>query len=467
MDQSPNPTDELLALCERLIEGTLSAEEHARLERLVLGSAEARRLYVEYMHQHAALRWQGGALAGAPLADVVHARRPLARRVAYAAALPAMLLAGVLAARVLSGGGARAVATLAAAHGCRWEGGALPTAEGARLGAGRLRLAEGLATLAFDSGAAVTLEAPAELELVSARECVLHRGSIVARVPPPAIGFVVRSATAIVIDHGTEFGVKASDGGETRVEVLSGLVEARHARTSEDVRLHTGEAAVFQPSGLGARGPLAGALEPGALPSGGGASDLVISSALGRGGASYVQSRRHPDDRAPEGVLLVKNTADPEWQRKAYVAFDLAAVAQRPIHEASLALSAVPTGMGFAAFVADATFTVFGIADAPAGLDERTLQWEGAPGNAAGGADVDPARAVRVGSFVVPQGTASGGFGVSGPALVEFLNRARGGVATFLVVRDTPESRGHGLVHGFAGSHHPTAAPPTLRLGLR
>jgi hypothetical protein len=39
-------------------------------------------------------------------------------------------------------------------------------------------------------------------------------------------------------------------------------------------------------------------------------------------------------------------------------------------------------------------------------------------------------------------------------------------VVTFLVVRRTPETRRGGLVHGFAGNHHPTSAPPTLRIAL-
>ena len=47
------------------------------------------------------------------------------------------------------------------------------------------------------------------------------------------------------------------------------------------------------------------------------------------------------------------------------------------------------------------------------------------------------------------------------------LARDRDGTVTFLLVRETAELRRSGLVHGFAGNHHPTAAPPTLRLSLR
>src|SRR5206468_1679541 len=107
-------------------------------------------------------------------------------------------------------------------------------------------------------------------------------------------------------------------------------------------------------------------------------SDLVISSALGRGRATYLQSERHPDQPAPDGILLVKNTDDPAWQRKAYVAFDLAALGRRSIAEASLTLTLVPTGLGYAAFVPDATFSVYGV-DGDVADDAHGPEWATAP----------------------------------------------------------------------------------------
>src|SRR6185295_17502394 len=60
------------------------------------------------------------------------------------------------------------VATLVDAKGARWDSGTLPTEVGAALSQGRLRLAAGLAVLEFRKGARLTLEGPADLELVSA-----------------------------------------------------------------------------------------------------------------------------------------------------------------------------------------------------------------------------------------------------------------------------------------------------------
>src|SRR4029078_7631852 len=83
------------------------------------------------------------------------------------------------------------VATLTSTKSAKWSGGTLATEDGARLGAGRLHLAEGVARLTFASGAEVSLEGPAELELVSRERCVLSSGRLVASVPSSAIGFVV------------------------------------------------------------------------------------------------------------------------------------------------------------------------------------------------------------------------------------------------------------------------------------
>lgn len=467
MSSTPDdPRAACAALCERLFEGTLGPDEKQALERLVLDSAEARRTYVELVHLHAGLRRELGA--GAPaLATVVAPRRRWSARAVRLAAVPALLALGV-SVGALWRRPPRPVATLTAARSARFSEATLPTAAGARLAPGRLTLAEGLVTLTFDSGAEVVLQGPATLEIVSSRGCVLHVGALVARVPPAAVGFVVRSATAVLVDHGTEFGVTAAADGETRVEVQSGLVEARPVHADAPLRLTTGEAAVFHRDGVPTRGRIAGEPRTAAAerPSG---ADVVISTASGRGLATFVRSRPHADDVLPPEVLLVKNTEDGEWQRKAYLAFDLASLpsaGERAIAEATLTVSLVATGLGHAAFVPDATFAVYGVPESLDATRARTLTWDTAPGQAPGGAGVSPA-ATLVGRFVVPQGATSGRFGVGGPALVAFLRGQRQGPATFLLVRETAETRPHGLVHGFAGSHHPTAAPPTLRLTLR
>jgi hypothetical protein len=468
------PSDDLLALCERLIEGTLTADERARLERLVLDDPEARRTYVEYMRLHAALAGGTGHVAAStdtpPAAPAPKANGwSLRRRVAQVAVLGVALGLGAMVGLRWTGRPPAIVATLVEAEGCRWDESSVPTAEGARLPAGRLRLHEGLARLVFASGAQIALEGPAELELVSPMSCVLHRGSLVANVPPPAHGFTVRSAQATLIDHGTEFAVTADAAGRTRVQVQSGLVEARHPR-GETLRLETGEGALLDAERV-TRGRFAELPEPaiGAPGSAGSArGQVVLTTAMGRGAARSLQGREPPTDRVPgAGVLAVKNCADEAWQRKIWLTFDAGALAaqlvDRAITDVSLSLALVPTGYGHAAFVPTATFGVYGLtgSEAPDRFD-----WRSAPGNAAGGAAVDPSRTVRLGAFTVAQGRTSGVVTVGGAALTAFLRERRGGLVTLLVVRDTPELRTGGLVHGVAGDHHPEAPPPTLRITL-
>src|SRR4051794_14260795 len=85
----------------------------------------------------------------------------------------------------------------------RWEpeGGPLP-AEGDVLSARRLRLSRGRAVLAFLSGVTLTVEGPADLELISIDRVVCRRGRLRARVPEGAEGFVVAAPNSAVVDLG-------------------------------------------------------------------------------------------------------------------------------------------------------------------------------------------------------------------------------------------------------------------------
>jgi hypothetical protein len=97
---------------------------------------------------------------------------------------------------------------------------------GQQLPAQRLQLDSGLLELRFKSGATVILEGPADFEVASALRCVLHRGTVVARVPEQARGFTVDGPRGRLVDLGTEFGVRVGNSGDTEVHVLKGRVEA-------------------------------------------------------------------------------------------------------------------------------------------------------------------------------------------------------------------------------------------------
>jgi hypothetical protein len=136
------------------------------------------------------------------------------------------------------------VAHLSASQNGKWKGAAFGAGEELHRGQ-QLQLVSGLVEVAFDSGAVVTLEGPASLQLTSAWEAVLHRGTLKAQVPKEAIGFRVSNPAVEVVDLGTEFSMVADDTGATEVFVLKGSVETRAGDESQPLVLREREARRF------------------------------------------------------------------------------------------------------------------------------------------------------------------------------------------------------------------------------
>jgi ferric-dicitrate binding protein FerR (iron transport regulator) len=485
--------EELQPLCEAAIEERLTPEQLQRLEQLVLEHPEARRLYVEYLHQHASLRWSVAEPAllamprpvpPEPAARTVpirgHARTfwkrlgIAATGVAAAAVLALAIGLGVYSARLrqASDRPPAPFARLAEGKACKWDGGTLPTEVGAPLGQGRLRLAEGLARIVFDHGAEVTLEAPADLELVSSQRCLLHGGRLVGKVPPRAVGFMVETPTAELKDLGTEFAINVRDAATSDVQVFTGLVDVRHRSSGRTEHMQTGQNLRFGTDAVGDFDPLAEVpetyVEP--APPDGRATGRVmhISTATGRGKDAYIQPK-YPSEHHSDILLLVKYSAsrNPDYERKAYIGLDLAPMAGMTVVDARLSLTFAPTGMGYASEVPDASFAVYGLTDERLDdWDEERIRWQNAPANQPGGASLDQTKVVRLGTFEIVQGELSGTRSIEGPALCDFLNHDTNGLATFIVVRETQGSGRSDLVHGFANKNHPELPPPTLRLSV-
>jgi hypothetical protein len=289
-----DPSGRLHALIDRLCNDAIDPSEFAELQERLRDDHEARRLYLEAMELHAALRKSRLPAMHAPGAEVGIAsggtgdlpdsappRRRLAAllgkptvppgRLAWAAAAlaAAILVAATLMirqrpvvdrARTGQGGGV-AVATLVACEGVRWSGGMpTPPAVGAPLSIGQvLRLDAGTARLRFDRDALVTLEGPAEVELRSAMRVRAVRGKVTTRVGPEARGFTIETPSAEVVDLGTEFGLEVDDSDRTGVVVFQGAIdlsydseaagagEATQARSQK--RLNQGEALRVSPHG--------------------------------------------------------------------------------------------------------------------------------------------------------------------------------------------------------------------------
>ncbi len=122
---------------------------------------------------------------------------------------------------------ATALATVVKLDGVRWEGPSPSIeGEGAIVGLERFRFTQGAITLAFLSGVTLSVEGPADLELLAIDRVFCRRGKLRARVPQGAEGFVVTTPGSSVVDLGTEFALNVEDGGKAQVMVFEGKAEA-------------------------------------------------------------------------------------------------------------------------------------------------------------------------------------------------------------------------------------------------
>jgi hypothetical protein len=112
---------------------------------------------------------------------------------------------------------------------------------------GTYELQSGIVELELDSGVSLTIEGPAVFTLAD-NQCIrIENGRIAAHVPKEATGFRVETASATVVDLGTDFAVEAVSGKNSEVHVFNGEVRVNlHGSKTTSARpltLTTGEAA--------------------------------------------------------------------------------------------------------------------------------------------------------------------------------------------------------------------------------
>jgi ferric-dicitrate binding protein FerR (iron transport regulator) len=155
------------------------------------------------------------------------------RRSAVAAVVIGIGLAALGFRSQFLGGGGGAVASLVEARDVVWDHGQTPIALNARIPPGEIRCQSGMLKLAFDSGALVALEGPADLRILSGMRIRALRGRITAHVDDRAKGFAIETPNTVVVDQGTEFGVEVDAAGQTGVVVFQGLVDLARRVPSE------------------------------------------------------------------------------------------------------------------------------------------------------------------------------------------------------------------------------------------
>lgn len=465
----PNFDKETLdRLISELIDGELDASGRRALNAMLLASAQARRQYRRQMDVHARLHLNGTSGMTAEMmcgTNTTPSRRSPRAAWAVGMAAAACILSGVMLTRQFSmqGSQEQTFATLLENRAVIWEASDLPTTPGSRLGKGTMRLAEGLVELRFDSGAAVTLEGPADVTLGSAMEFTLTKGAVNATVPESAKGFRIGTPSANIIDHGTKFSVNVEpDSGLTLTRVYEGLVDVEHLKTGEKRRLKAGNESLTSELGFEA-------------------GDNGIASLIGppARGADWVILPTHKDAyvgrvyqdgeevHRSESLLLVKKSIDGGADRNAYLGFDLSGVDRKRIAEAMLTVHMAPTGWGLASHVPDASFSIYGLLTDES-WDEDSMKRSGPPIPMTTFRDpkLTAVKVRNLGSFEVPQGLQSGKFLIEGNQLVSFLADYPEDQLTLVLVRDTREVQVDGLVHGFASRRHPDLPAPKLSIRL-
>lgn len=438
---------------DRSLDGQLSPEEWKALERAVIDDPEMRREYVEKRFLHAQLIAERDSL-GSLLSDVKTVEKPKQLWLKTAATIAIL---GLVVFAVIPDSPPPTVATLTEAEDCRWEGSDLPTREGAKLGTGTLALAEGMATIQFDSGATVTLEAPAVLEVESAMRCRLIEGSVVADVPESAHGFTIDTEEMEVIDLGTRFGVTTTPIGGSHVFVFDG--EVKVLRDSEEAPTHIfgGKSLHLGATPTAPDEEIFREVQPTAQDG----NWTTVSTAFGRGKDAFM---RREDAHGPTGaqpVLMVKHTElAPGNERRAVLTFDLSAMPDRQFEAARLTLKVESSGLGFSSLVPDSRFAVYGVTTPE--LDEwseSALTWE--DGGAFVSEPLDLIQFQKLADFTIRKGSPNELIEVWSDALRDFLKQ-HDDLVTLLLVRETGELDKQGLVHAFASKEHPTDPAPTL-----
>ncbi len=250
MKLSDNEILELNELCHALVEETLTATQKSRLAHWLGQSEDARRFYIRAMALSASLFDYAGEMQLDEPARIVRPAIwswrvlvPLAAAAVFA--LASLIIFQKHDAATGEQVAGELVARLTGSKDCQWTG----PAPGDSLQKGqRVELASGSAEITFDSGAQIALTGPASLEVNSAWDAVLRRGTLHATVPPQAIGFRISNSDVEVIDLGTEFSMVAEEKGATEVFVLKGSVEtvSTDAASHEPIVLREKESRRFK-----------------------------------------------------------------------------------------------------------------------------------------------------------------------------------------------------------------------------
>lgn len=441
---TPEEENTLAELIEKRLNESISDSEAVELENTLKSSEQARRLFLDLSAQHADLRMLGDSLTVEELHTSRNARPYSLRAMAAAAAIVFGCFLWMQSSRPSS------VATLVTNENTAWES-SLPTTAGSELAPGLLELKEGVATIKFHSGAEVILEAPAKLELRTAMHGKLFFGAAVIDVPEPAIGFIMETPGGYAVDHGTQFAVKVSpDEAEAAFMVISGEISVHDPSTGKELRMTEDQVSILTDEGLN--------LQTGAEPRKRSNRNRNSKRIRSAGRATSIIRNDDQEHLQPDLLLAKSEDVKKGFDRRSLFAFNVNAEDVQRAKYARIRLYAVPSGMGYAAYVPQQNvFAVYAVTNELAEDFPLDCKWDQAP---------PLSNTTKLGTFELPRSKQKGVVWFRNDAILDFVKQDTTGVVTFILVRETSETHRHGLVHAFANDSHPDGTGPVLDLGF-
>ncbi|NDG99623.1 MAG: hypothetical protein EBY43_00795 [Opitutae bacterium] len=174
--------------------------------------------------------------------------------------------------------------------------------------------------------------------------------------------------------------------------------------------------------------------------------EIIKRVFAGRNSTSIIRNDQR-DVYLSNDVLLVKSTDIlPSFDRRALLEFDLSVVDPSEYNKVRLSLNLVPANGLRSHLPEENIFAVYGIKESW----ESGLLWSEAP-------QIEEAE--KLGTFSIPRSKQFGNYGIQTNALKKFV---QSGHSKLLIVRETFETRGSGMIHAFANYNHPHFAPPVL-----
>ncbi|MCC7084991.1 MAG: FecR domain-containing protein [Pirellulales bacterium] len=225
----------------RLLDRVDQDDRGGQVAEMLITHPELIDCYLQQLRVHSLLEWSLGGRAAlgsdeppfecslvdaaspTPATTSVAGRRTTARTILWSSvAVIALVVVGILYQPSVQ---PPVVGQLIAVGDIQWAESTAPLQVGASVRQGVLESTSGSCALRLTSGVELACDDAFRLRIVSGMHVKLERGSLRANVPDGAHGFSVDTPDMVLVDRGTEFGVKTRSGHNTKVVVFRGEVD--------------------------------------------------------------------------------------------------------------------------------------------------------------------------------------------------------------------------------------------------